>query len=294
MEEPLSTSLVPGPTAPARADWSQVSAPPSMSAPRTSSFDVGQFLSQTFRVWLRGLPLFAPVGVVASLPIAVGVYLLFGRMQGLAGRVDEEIVPVLIGLGVAWLLSMGFMILQMGVVVRGALGALTGERVGMAAMLGGGLRSLPVLVGMTFLIMAAMIPAALLLLFPAFILMSGWCAAVPAVLAERAGPIRALSRSWELTRGYRWHVFAGFSVLTIAVSMVNLVIQSLLGAAFTATLASSGSAGGEAAMAVPMAISQLVGGVLGTVSLVGMAVAYRGLRAAREGADPVVLARVFE
>ncbi|MBO0686682.1 MAG: glycerophosphoryl diester phosphodiesterase membrane domain-containing protein, partial [Candidatus Dormibacteraeota bacterium] len=51
-----------------------------------------------------------------------------------------------------------------------------------------------------------------------------WAVALPVMLAEGAGPLAALSRSWHLTRGSWWRVF-GILVVVIVLSYVanNLV-----------------------------------------------------------------------
>jgi len=54
-----------------------------------------------------------------------------------------------------------------------------------------------------------------------------WSMAVPALLAERRGPVQAIQRSWELTRGHWWRLFG----ILLVVVLIQLVMNSLLGAA---------------------------------------------------------------
>src|SRR5947209_3790525 len=49
-------------------------------------------------------------------------------------------------------------------------------------------------------------------ILPGLLLTVTWCAAVPALMFERVGPLRALGRSWELVRDHWWTTFAALIV----------------------------------------------------------------------------------
>jgi hypothetical protein len=291
MERPLPTQLAP----PSTVDWSQVTAPSPGSG--VSSFGTGYLIARTFTTWGRHVLHFAPLGLLGGAPMAVGSYLLYSSMPGLvegqASPSFDRFLAVMGAFGVAWLVTMLLLPLLMGAVAHGAIQALRGERPRLGAMLAAGGRGYLRLLAMGLLVTLAMIPASLLLVVPAIILLVGWSVAIPAVVAEGLGPIRALSRSWALTRGHRWRVFAGFLVASIAVAMVAGLFQGVTFAALLATHGPRGMGPGPA-LAVPMTVYQLVLGALNTVLQVAMAVAYHGLRTAKEGGDPVQLARVFE
>jgi hypothetical protein len=295
MDQPLPTELAGATPAAAPADWSTVVAPAREAA--STAFGAGRLIGRTFSIWFRGLVPFGLVGLVCYAPMAVGIYLLYSRMPsaiepGVAPDLGKFFVG-LAGFGVAWVLSILLMAFELGAVSAGALQALRGEKVRLPAMLAqGGRRFLPML-GMTLLLGLAVLAASCALVVPGIILMCGWCAAAPALVAERLGPLRGLGRSWGLTRGRRWPLFAGFLVVTLAVTAAAMAIQSLTMAGVMLATGPAGFAPGPA-MALPMAIYQLVAGVLGSVTMVACAVAYHGLRQEKEGGDPVQLARVFE
>jgi hypothetical protein len=266
MEEPLPTELAGATPIAAPAEWSTVVAPAQEVA--STAFGTGRLIGRSFSIWFRGLPAFGLVGLACYAPMAAGIYLLYSRLPDLArGDVPPDQGRFWVGIagfGVAWALSILLVAFELGAVSAGALQALRGEKVRLSAMLALGARRFLPMLGMSLLMGLAVLAATCALLVPAIILMCGWCAAAPALVVERLGPLRALRRSWALTRGRRWAVFAGFLVVVLCVT------------------------------AVAMTIYQLVAGVLGTVTFVASAVAYHDLRQEKEGGDPAQLAKVFE
>lgn len=52
--------------------------------------------------------------------------------------------------------------------------------------------------------------------------------AAPAIVLERIGPIRAISRSWVLTRGRFWSTFGVFALLFLITNVASSIISSVL------------------------------------------------------------------
>ena len=295
MADPLPT--LPGPDRrPTASDWSRVRAPGPEPA---SSFSVGYLLARSFSTWARHAVLFAALGALGNVPMAVTTYRLYARMPvlpaGDPARAQEFLseFPTLMGsflLGI--LASMVAMSLLMAAICQGAAQALRGERVRLGAMAAAAVHRAPYVLAVVLLATLAVLATACTLAVPV-LLMVGWCASVPATVLEGTGPIRSLARSWDLTRGYRWQLFAGFAVLTVCLVAAGGVAQ---GVSTAAILAVSGPQAIEPgpAMALPTAIYQVLAGMLGTLGTVGVAVAHHGLRAAKEGGDPAALAQVFE
>ena len=131
------------------------------------------------------------------------------------------------------------------------------------------------------------------------ILLTAWAAAVPAVTAERLGPIRALTRSWQLTSGKRWPLFGGFVVVFVALLSCACVVSSISAGAVVGVAVAGGALADDpgrlmSSMAIVQAINLTMQGVLYSVLLTGCAVSYHQLRVAAEGPGPSQLARVFE
>lgn len=93
------------------------------------------------------------------------------------------------------------------------------------------LRLLPALAGLMLLEGVAVGLGLVLLLVPGLILLCCWAVSLPVLaLQPAAGPVEALRRSTELTRGHRW------AVLTLGVIFVGLNAAVLIVAWFAATL----------------------------------------------------------
>jgi hypothetical protein len=295
MEQPLPTVLAPGTAPPpAASDWSRVTSPD--TAPATT-FGVGYLVSRTFSTWGRNALLFALLGGLGNAPTAIAVYLVYQRMPSYTAASDfASLMDFYRELGAKTVVqvsvAMVCMSLVMAAVCQGAVQALRGEPVRLGAMLAAAVRRMPSVLGLYLLAGLAITGTICTLALP-ILFMVGWCAAVPAAVVERAGPIRALGRSWKLTRGFRWQVLAGFLVIFACLWAASALVQGVTMAAVLATSGARGFGFGPA-MAIPAAIQQVFAGVASTVTAAAHAVAYHGLRTTKEGGDPVVLAKVFE
>ena len=120
------------------------------------------------------------------------------------------------------------------------------------------------------------------------ILGAGWCAAPAVGLVEDRGPIEALGRSWALSRGLRWQVFAALLVVSLAGAAVLFPVQLLVGAAL-----GEGLSFGER-MAITQVAVQLASAVSSSLLAVSFGVVYHQLRVATEGPETAHLGQVFE
>jgi hypothetical protein len=141
-----------------------------------------------------------------------------------------------------------------------------------------------VLAGIGFAILLLLMYLALIVLFlaPAIYLSARWLVDVPSFIAESLGPIEALRRSWNLTRGHVWRVI-GYSILLALISLLVIglpigVIQqimifvlppSMLG--FTTTIAT--------------ALSSVVNVLWLPFNVAAVVLLYYDLRIRREGYD---------
>jgi hypothetical protein len=129
------------------------------------------------------------------------------------------------------------------------------------------------------------IAGALLLVIPGIIAYVGLFVVLPALVHEEIGATDAISRSWELTSGYRWQilwilVLAGFFYLL------------LLGAALA--LASALEAGGAAPHLAKAAMDGVMSALLAVLGGALSAALYVELRTGREGGPTEQLVAVFE
>lgn len=63
-----------------------------------------------------------------------------------------------------------------------------------------------------------------LLIVPGLVLLTFWSVGVPAIVAERVGPLEAFGRSWNLVKGNGWSVFGTLVVTTLIWLAVGIVI----------------------------------------------------------------------
>ncbi|MCB9960046.1 MAG: hypothetical protein H6843_15720 [Rhodospirillaceae bacterium] len=129
------------------------------------------------------------------------------------------------------LVIIGVLVLANALSVWIAIYAYTLDGVGYAAsyakVVGGVVRVLPSLVGVSILSVLAVLLGGMLLIVPGVIAMLVLWLVVPCVLVERVGPITALGRSAELTRGNRGSILL-VMILQWIVSLVASIVLSVL------------------------------------------------------------------
>ncbi len=139
-------------------------------------------------------------------------------------------------------------------------------------------------VGMFFLLFfAAIVPFSFLAVV--------WLVPVPARLAERLGIFASLGRSWSLTRGHRWKIFA---ILLLAGTALMVVYSMLSAAAMPFMMLGAGGGVSPFVAMLPVSIVQtLLGSLVLILTIPGVAAIYSNLRAAKEGVLPDSVADIF-
>jgi len=291
---PPAPGLPPASPPPPGAGLPAVTFPVGMAA-APYAFTVGRFIGGVFGTWGRVAGWIVPVALVAYSPGAFALYRLYARMPTGGPPAD----PLALFRPLAGFLILLVLItpLERVAIARAGVRRLRQEPVGLADMLGTAFRFFFPTVALLFLVgLAVMGTACTLFIVPA-ILLTAWAASLPAMITEGIGPIEALKRSWALTRGLRWQVFAGFLVVTLIVVAVSCVLQGALTAVVVA--AAVGVAREDphrmmGAMSVVQATNVLLQGVYDTVLTTATAVAYHQLRVAAEGPVAQHLGQVFE
>ncbi len=264
-----------------------VSPPAQAGLAGAETFTVGRFLGGTFTTWGRNAGLVIPVALVAYAPIAAAMY------RAYAGLGDRDLPSLWFGLAVTVVFLLLLMPAALLAVARAGICRLQGEPVAVGDVLGAAARHYFPALGLLLLVGLAYVGTACTIAFP-FVLLTGWAASVPAMLAERLGPIAALKRSWALTRGQRWRVFAGFLVLVLAMTVVALVLQGTVTGLLIFAAAGGGAEQVGRTMAITQAVSMLVQGLESTVLTTATAVAYHQLREDSEGPATAQLEQVFQ
>ncbi len=197
--------------------------------PQGAQFEIGDVISRSFEMLRRNfLPFAVTALVVIGIPAILTIIFTIGAFGGLGGE----------GLGMGTLGAVGIVGALLGVltlivssiilpaaIIYASLKGWAGEPVSMRESLRLMLSRFWSLLGLGIVAAIAIGLGFLLLVVPGLILYSGWFVVVPVLIMERKGVFDSLSRSWELTSGYKWQIFA--------VIVIAFVIQMLIAALFS-------------------------------------------------------------
>jgi hypothetical protein len=106
--------------------------------------------------------------------------------------------------------------------------AYLGERAGVGDSLRYGMSRILALIGAYLLTVLILIPGFIALIIPAIFLAVKLSVTFPAVIVERAGPPTAIRRSFNLTRGNWWRVFAVVVVVFLIAAVINFALTGVL------------------------------------------------------------------
>jgi len=142
-----------------------------------------------------------------------------------------------------------------------------------------GLRRFLPLIGLAFVAGFLIVLGLILLIIPGLILYTMWFVGVPACVVERRGPWTSLRRSRDLTKGYRWKLFA-LALLLLVANFGSSLIGFVLGALAGPIVGLGG---------------QLIWtGIWAAFSAIVITVTYYDLRVIKEGVDIEQITAVFD
>jgi hypothetical protein len=207
------------------------------------------------------------LGAIATLAFTVAVLADYhGRQPTLGGMVRKALGRALPALGAALLASLALLGVVTGAIVLAA-GALAIMPVD--GGVGGPGAFVAILVAVAAVVLAVLVIVRLSL--------------HAAVLAgEPGGAIRALRRSWYLTRDNTWRAFAVLATVAIVLTIVGSTLLELVAIVITDGIA----AGMGLADASDAILSALISTLLAPVGGVVLAVLYLDLRVRRDGWQP--------
>lgn len=190
------------------------------------SFSVGTVLGRAF-------------GTLGSNPIATfGIAFLFGAVpqslysyfigSSLAAADRASSIAVIAVSIASFAIYMLLSMLVQGALVRATLAHTQGEKASFAQCIGTGLSMAVPLIGLTLLLVLAVMAGMLLLLVPGVILFIMWSVAAPALVAEESGVFAALSRSRYLTKGARWRILGMQILVWVLIWLVSGVLGIIM------------------------------------------------------------------
>lgn len=255
-----------------------------------TAFSIGDIIKTTLSVYFNNLPAFLPLSLIVLVPSFLVVLLpesssfndppILPDLDADPAAASEAMFPYYIVSAredlVGWLC--GFLL--HGALAYGVVRHLRGGHVGLLESLVQLVaRAVPVL-GVAMIVAVVTGFGFLLLIVPGVWLTMVLWVALPAVVIERGG-LRAITRSAELTRGFRWPIFGLALILVIANFVLVSVAGWIVSALFTDALLTWG---------LMQFVAVVVSGIYGTA----VSVTYHDLRVLKEGADTRSVSAVFE
>lgn len=232
-------------------------------------FRIGSAISKSFEVFSRNFVRFSLLGLVAWLPT--------GIIQVAAFNMPAQERAVWNG-GASLLFSLLQFVL-LAAIIHATFQDMRRLPVKMGESIRRGLKRIFPLIGATMLMVLGILFGSLLLIVPGVILYMRWYVFAPVCVVEKQGPLSALKRSAELTKGSRWKLF-GIMLILFAIGAVagGLLAVLFLQVSPIAAIAAKG-------------LWQVVATTFGTIMTVMI---YHDLRVAKEGVDVESIASVFD
>jgi hypothetical protein len=276
-----------------------------VNAPALRPLGVGEILDVGIKIYWRHAVTLFKIVVFVVLPAQIVVNIvqvsaapsdtnvfggggLFGPTFGTSGDVstmtNSEAVTFAVGIGVALLLNALAGKLAQGACFRAVADAYLGDPISARSSLRYAFRRLPALVGVSILATLLALLGLVFCFVPGVYLWVAFFVAVPALLVEGVGPIKALGRSRRLVKGRWWAMFGVATVGWFLVFLVSSVVSGLV-----LGVAAVGSRGTVVGF-VLATLSTTAGSMLTTPAVAAFAtVAYIDLRVRHEGFDLLLL-----
>ncbi|MFD0916803.1 hypothetical protein ACFQ14_10325 [Pseudahrensia aquimaris] len=262
------------------SDTSQPNPRPTMGG-TPSTLGIGTMLGETFSIFVSRIGLFAVIGMVVMIAISVLTFMFFGSALLDANSLTNP-TSFWTATVFASILSLVGTSLLMGILALAAYDAKLGRPARLSVYIGAALSVIVPLTVLSIVSAIAMSIGFILLIVPGLYILTVWCVAAPAIVIERAG-FSGLSRSAELTKGYRWPVF-GYIILLF---IINIVIAGLF--MLVAGLASFTAPN----TIVDYIVQGVANGLSTAIYAIGVVVLFARLKEVKEGLGMEDLADVF-
>ena len=267
-----------------------------------------ELLDELFRLYRRYFSLIVGVALVVALPglvwqLGTGTYKLtassytnlFTTPTGSATTtISSTQLSNLLG-SLGWALLGGFILLpfSLGAVYR----AVANVALGRPATVGSVLREtlaryfpllgLIALAGLLLIVWAIVLAIGfLLLVLPGLAVFCAglyfavrWSLSVAGMMAEDVGPLKGMTRSWNLVKGSWWR--------TLGILLIVLILSSVIAYALTIVVAliTAALGGGDVQLAAAAVLSTLLSAVVSPIWPIAITLLYFDLRVRKEGLD---------
>lgn len=233
---------------------------------------VGEIIDYSLRIYRRSFGTVITIALVANaIPVVLGVYIV--TSGGVAANTTLWFLNLILSLILGALATAATVF----VVSENYLGQsiAPGEAFSRATGFIGQLIVLSFLVGLAVGI------GFILLVIPALVIAAGLMVSTPALVLEGVGATTAMSRSWQLTKGFKLKMLGVAILVVILIMLPSLVIGFFAGM----TTPALGAGRNPTAVVIPAALGQLVSTILYPLMYCAITVAYYDLRIRKEGFD---------
>ena len=242
-------------------------------AATSPGFSVGKLLSRSWSIFIGNIGSFLILSALVYAPLLIFVVFTLG------GGSSDEIVLGATGV-ISGILTFLLSFVVMAVIIQAAFQSLRAQPVSIGTSFAQAWSRILVVIVLAILQALAIGLGLLVLIIPGIIIAIMLYVSMACCLVERLGPIKAMGRSMELTKGYRWHLFGALIVFAIIMMIVSLVVAGLQ------FVIGQGLIGALLDWILSVAYSAFMS--------VTVAVAYHDLRVDKEGIDIEKIAAMFE
>ncbi len=245
-------------------------------------FTAGAVLSAGFGSLFSNFGSYLLVSGTVFLPLVIWASLIDNGIAFLQFDVNQI---GWVGFAGALFIMMALGFVAYAAIIYGAIEQQAGNKIGLAKMMAGGINQLLPVVIASILVALVTILGYMLLVIPGVIISLALTATIPAIVAERLGPIDAMKRSAALADGFKWTIFGVVIVLGIFNGVLTFAFT------FVQEAFVSSSSGGAAYIPILIFLAQtaFTTALGGTIA----AAVYSQLRAAKEGVSADDIAQVF-
>jgi hypothetical protein len=238
------------------------------------TFSQEELLRDTLTIFVNNVVAFSVISLLVLAPeVELSRYIL--------DRLRHTETSALWAIGAAFLGALLVVPVATGAFTYGVLQEMRGERPSIVACLVTGVRSLLRVLLVSIAQSIAVLAGLMLCIVPGLLLMLAFYVAVPAAIEERLGPLGALRRSADLTRGFRLHIFYVLGKLFFAQGVLSFAASFVLGLA-------------DAGPSTRAAVSYLITALFVGFGATATAVAYYRLRMVKDGVDAAEMVSVFD
>ena len=234
-----------------------------------TEFRIGAVLGLSFQVLHQALGAFIVLSLLPIVPVLIIAF-------GIAAAPQNAAAVGFIGI----ILFMIFAMISQAALVYGALEQLRGRRFTVGEAFSKGFRRFWPVLGVAIVSGVIIVVGMIALLVPGLIALCMLYVAIPACVVEEWGVVQSLTRSAELTKGYRWPILGLIALVMIGAAIVSTILETLVQIVAGVVIASLLDA---ALQIYCTALASII-----------VAIIYYRLRVIKEGVDIERIAHVFD